>query len=106
MAGTGGEREVFVVPDEVLAYGRKVFGIAETLRTALDSAAGAVGEMLSDGWTGDAANEFATGWRETREGGEHMVHALRSIAEKLGVSADNYRGDDHGNAMPFTELRL
>ncbi|WP_069162202.1 WXG100 family type VII secretion target [Nocardia altamirensis] len=109
MNGTGGpgpERSLFVVPDEVSAFGRKVYGIANTLSSALNSTGKDVDELLAQGWSGAAASEFAEGWRDTREGGLRIVQALTGMAAKLGIGADNYRDGDGDSAGEFTELRL
>lgn len=83
-----------VVPDEVSDVGRYVYGLAETLRSALDSASREVEALLSGGWTGDAANEFSTGWTETTSGGAQICTALTDMAEKLGVTAETFQNQD------------
>ncbi|MFD6156302.1 WXG100 family type VII secretion target [Nocardia sp. NPDC060256] len=108
MEGTGGFTEssnsVFVVPDEVSAFGRNVYDIANVLHSALDSAAKDVDELLSQRWSGAAADEFADGWREAQDAGLRIARTLTDMAAQLGVSADNYRSNDSGSASKFTEL--
>ncbi|GAA5103592.1 WXG100 family type VII secretion target [Nocardia iowensis] len=105
-SGSGPQQRVFVVPDEVRAYGREVYGVAEALKSALKSAGTDVDDLLSGGWTGDAAAGFANGWQETREGGQRILRALTMLAEKLGVDADNYQGNEDGSAANFSGLKL
>ena len=76
------------------------------MRQALDSAAREVDALLAKGWTGDAANEFSTGWTETRDGGTQLMQDLTSLAEKLGVTAANYRSTDTRNASDISSLDL
>ncbi|MEV0075925.1 WXG100 family type VII secretion target [Nocardia neocaledoniensis] len=96
MSSTGGSSgpPLSVVPDEVQAVGRYVFGIAESIRTALDSAGGEVDALINGGWTGDAASQFSAGWEETRTGGTQICAALTAMAEKLGITAETYRAQD------------
>ncbi|MGW5311729.1 WXG100 family type VII secretion target [Nocardia thailandica] len=96
MSTRGGSdgQSLAIVPDEVRAVGRYVYGIAETLRTALDSASREVQALLGSGWTGDLADEFSTGWTETSSGGSQICIALTEMAEKLGVTADTYQSQD------------
>ncbi|MGV9301351.1 hypothetical protein, partial [Amycolatopsis sp. NPDC003676] len=71
MSTPGGSdgQSLSVVPEEVSDVGRYVYGLAETLRAALDSASGDVEALLSGGWLGDLADEFGTGWTETSSRG-------------------------------------
>jgi WXG100 family type VII secretion target len=76
------------------------------MKQALDSVAHEVGALLTSDWTGDAADEFATGWTETHDGGTQLMQALTSLAEKLGVTAATYRSTDTGNASGISSLDL
>ncbi|RJO75220.1 WXG100 family type VII secretion target [Nocardia panacis] len=109
MDGAGGfpdpRRDTYIAPDAVRTYGRNVGGIAKTLQKALDSAAKEVDDLLSRGWSGATAQEFADGWRETHDGGERIVHALRTLAGKLGVGADEYRDREDTSATDIASLR-
>ncbi|MEV6555823.1 WXG100 family type VII secretion target [Nocardia sp. NPDC051756] len=51
--------ELSVVPDEVRAVGRYVYSLAQSLRSALDSAGREVDELTFSGWSGSAATAFA-----------------------------------------------
>ncbi|MFF0541291.1 WXG100 family type VII secretion target [Nocardia thailandica] len=97
LGGSGGP-SLSVIPSEVQAVGRYVYGIAEDLRTALNSANSEVTTLLEAGWTGDLATLFGTGWTETHDGGTTIIAALTGMAEKLGITAENYRAQDAGNA--------
>ncbi|MBF4998430.1 WXG100 family type VII secretion target [Nocardia sp. BSTN01] len=87
-----------VVPAQVRDVGTYVYGLAETLSGALDSAAEEVAELLNSSWTGDYADEFAEGWHEVEDGGRQIFSALTSMAEKLGVTADTFATTDEASA--------
>ncbi|MFQ6393164.1 WXG100 family type VII secretion target [Nocardia sp. KC 131] len=95
-----------VVPDEVSAVGRYVYSLAQTFRSALDSAGTEVDELTSSGWSGTAATAFAEGWRESRDSGGKIVDALAVMAEKLGVTAENYLAQDTAAASRTSSLNL
>ena len=103
---SGFGQNLSVVPDDVQTIGQYVYKIADTMKQALDSAACEVDTLLTSDWTGDAADEFSTGWTETRDGGTQLMQALTSLAEKLGVTAANYRSTDTGNASGISSLNL
>lgn len=103
---TGSGQNLSVVPDDVKTIGQYVYNIADTMKQALDSAAREVETLLGSDWTGDAAGEFSTGWTETRDGGTQLMQALTSLAEKLGVTAANYKSTDTGNASGISSLDL
>ncbi|MEV6063713.1 WXG100 family type VII secretion target [Nocardia asteroides] len=96
--GGSSESPLSVAPAEVQAVGRYVFGIAEALRTALASASTEVEALLASEWTGDLATLFGTGWTETHDGGTTIITALTGMAEKLGITAENYQQQDTDNA--------
>ncbi len=75
-----------------------IYGLAETLSNAMDAAAKDVGELLTDSWTGDYADEFSEGWTEVHDGGRQIFHALASLAEKLGVTAETFQSVDASSA--------
>lgn len=83
-----------------------MYGLAEALRSALDSAGIDVDELLDDGWTGSAAAEFSEGWTDVRDGGVIIVQALKEMAEKLGVTADTYTARDQSAASSLSSLDL
>ncbi|MGV9676518.1 WXG100 family type VII secretion target [Nocardia sp. NPDC003482] len=98
--------KITVVPDDVQDVGQYVYTIADTLRQALDAAAREVSTLLESDWTGDAADEFRTGWDETRDGGTQLMQALSALAEKLGVTAENYRKSDTDSATALGSLDM
>ncbi|MET9210491.1 MULTISPECIES: WXG100 family type VII secretion target [Mycobacteriales] len=108
MSTPGGSdgQSLSVVPEEVSDVGRYVYGLAETLRAALDSASGDVEALLSGGWLGDLADEFGTGWTETSSGGRQICTALTEMAEKLGVTADTYQRQDASNQFSLNMIGL
>ncbi|MEU4314277.1 hypothetical protein [Nocardia sp. NPDC024068] len=67
--GPAGPQDVSVVPDEVRSVGRYVYGIADALRRALESAGSEVDSLTDGSWVGDDAAEFAVGWADVRDGG-------------------------------------
>ncbi|MEV4236937.1 WXG100 family type VII secretion target [Nocardia sp. NPDC049737] len=108
MSASGGlsNQNLSVVPDDMQPIGQYVYNIADTMKQALDSAAREVETLLTSDWTGDAADEFSTGWTETRDGGTQLMQALTSLAEKLGITAANYKNTDTGNASGISSLDL
>ncbi|UFS99126.1 WXG100 family type VII secretion target [Nocardia huaxiensis] len=96
--GSPADSAIAVVPEEVRQVGNFVYGIADELKSALDSAAGDVTKLLEGGWTGGAATEFADGWNDIRDGGSQIIAALTGMAEKLGVTADSYQQLDEARA--------
>ncbi|NMM84114.1 hypothetical protein B2J88_07040 [Rhodococcus sp. SRB_17] len=107
--GNGGEMQpasVSVVPDAVAEIGRNLYQVADTLRSALDSAAGDVAGLTTGGsgtWNGDAATVFSDGWTDVREGGALIIAALTDLAEQLGITADSYRSTE---SATVAELRM
>jgi WXG100 family type VII secretion target len=87
-----------VVPEQVRNVGTFVYELAQSLRTALDSAATDVDGVVNGSWTGILASEFAEGWTDVRDGGGRIITALSELAEKLGVSAQTYESRDGSNA--------
>ncbi|WP_227996086.1 ESX-1 secretion-associated protein [Nocardia australiensis] len=89
---------ISVVPEKVREVGKYVYELAETLRTALDSAAKDVDSLTNGSWTGASATDFVEGWTDVHDGGSQIMSALTDMAEKLGVTADTYEARDEGNA--------
>ncbi|MFJ2665251.1 WXG100 family type VII secretion target [Nocardia fluminea] len=104
--GGSGAPSLSVVPTEVQVVGRYVYGIAEALRSALDSAHSDVDALLTSGWTGDLATLFGTGWTDTREGGATIITALTTMAEKLGITAETYQQQDTSHAYTLNMSSL
>ncbi|BDT84912.1 WXG100 family type VII secretion target [Nocardia cyriacigeorgica] len=97
---------IMVVPEQVRAVGQYVYGVADALRSALESAARDVDSLTDGGWRGGAATQFTEGWTELRDGGVQIIAALTGMAEKLGVTADNYQASDEGTAAAVTQSSL
>lgn len=95
-----------MVPDDVAAVGRYIYGAAENLRSALGSVGREVGALTSGSWTGSAAKTFGKGWGECQDGGSQIIDALTSMAEKLGVTATNYRDRDTQTSTAISSLDL
>ena len=106
VSGGPSGQELSVVPDEVQAIGQYVYNIADTMHQALATAAREVEQLLASGWIGDAADEFSTGWTETRDGGTQLMQDLTSLAEKLGITAANYKSTDTAAADRISSLDL
>ncbi|RJO72931.1 WXG100 family type VII secretion target [Nocardia panacis] len=95
-----------VMPEKVREVGRYVYGLAEALRTALDSAAKDVASLTNGSWTGDGASEFSQGWTDVHDGGIQIMTALTNMAEKLGVTADTYQASDESIAAALNTSNL
>lgn len=83
-----------------------IYGLADTLSEALNSAAGEVAELLNGSWTGDYADEFSEGWTEVHDGGRQIFAALATMAEKLGVTAETFQSVDANNAAALDIPKL
>ncbi|WP_280498652.1 WXG100 family type VII secretion target [Nocardia cyriacigeorgica] len=97
---------VTVVPEQVREVGQYLYDVAEAVRAALESAARDVDSLTDGGWRGGAATQFTEGWTELRDGGVQIISALTGMAEKLGVTADNYQAQDEGTAAALTQSSL
>lgn len=97
---------VSIVPDDVLAVGRRAADLAQSLRSALRVAENQVNSLTSTGWTGSAATAFTTGWDECHDGGGRIIDALVELAGKLGVSAATYQSQDATTASRVSSLDL
>ncbi|QIS10737.1 ESX-1 secretion-associated protein [Nocardia arthritidis] len=95
-----------VVPDSVREVGAYIYDLANTLKSALDSAGREVESVTTGSWTGDAATGFSTGWNEVSDGGGQIISALTGLAEKLGVTADTYQRRDRSNADSLSNSSL
>lgn len=107
MSIPGGDgQSLTVVPEKVREVGNYVYGLADTLRQALDSAGREVDACAGASWTGGSAEAFAEGWGETRTGGNAIIAALTEMAEKLGVTAETYARRDGANASVLGTFSL
>lgn len=111
MSDSGGNspgpgQDFTVAPERVRDVGVYIYGLAETLHNALDSAAEDVSELLSDSWTGDYADEFSEGWTEVHDGGRQIFQALATLADKLGVTAETFQSVDANSAAALDVPRL
>ncbi len=103
---SGGGPDLSVVPADVAAVGRYIYGAAENLRSALAAAGSEVEALASGSWTGSAAITFGQGWHECQDGGNQIIDALTGMAEKLGITATNYRDRDNQSATRISSLNL
>jgi WXG100 family type VII secretion target len=106
MSGNGGSSDLYVVPENVAAIGRYIYGAAENLRSALASVGREVEALTSGSWTSSAATTFGHGWHECQDGGNQIIDALTGMAEKLGITASNYRSADTRTATAISSLDL
>lgn len=95
-----------VTPENIQDFGESVRELAESMRTALDSAAKDVEAVVNGSWTGVLASEFAEGWSDVRDGGSRVVTALAGLAEKLGVTAEAFEARDSSNASALSSSSL
>lgn len=83
-----------VVPEEVARVGQDARRIANDLLSAVNSVAGDVDGLLAT-WRGPAANAYAAGWLDVKEGATEVLEALRSMSELLGSTATRYAEQDY-----------
>ncbi len=98
--------QLSVVPEEVSALGCYIYDAAQSLQSALQSAGREVEALTSGTWSGPASVTFSRGWQECSSGGAEIIDALTEMAEKLGVTADNYIHSDTRRASDISSLDL
>lgn len=96
--------EVSVVPDDVRALGNFAYQLAQDIKAALDSAGHDADKLTSTGWLGPAGKAFGAGWSECNDGGQKVLTALTTMAEKLGVTATSYDARDTQTAADVSSL--
>lgn len=101
----GAPGQLEVVPGDVQSFGRVAYRMAEELRSGSVALDGEVRELMST-WKGAAASSYDEGWGEMHRGAIEVWDALFALAEKLGVTAANYRQTDaeFGSALNSLEL--
>ncbi|WP_067648443.1 WXG100 family type VII secretion target [Nocardia harenae] len=94
-----------VVPEEVAAVGRFAYRIANELRDGANSLDREV-SMLMDSWRGAAAQSYGGGWNEMHSGAMRVWEELLQLAEKLGVTADNYLAQEAESGTAVSLLNM
>lgn len=97
--------ELQVVPAEVTDAGTFVQLTADELINGLNSLDRDINALL-DTWKGNAADDYAAGWEETRQGVVTVLDALTKIAELLGVNSRTFATQDTSNAEGFGSLSI
>ncbi|MFB7724030.1 WXG100 family type VII secretion target [Nocardia sp. NPDC056100] len=106
MSGFGGESgRLSVVPEDVRAFGRVAYRMAEELRAGSGALDREVGELMNT-WKGAAATSYGAGWGEMHRGAVEVWDALFELAGKLGVSAETYREADAEFGAAVNSLEL
>ncbi|WP_245401850.1 WXG100 family type VII secretion target [Nocardia albiluteola] len=106
MSGVGGDPELTVVPDDVVALGKYAHELAGELRSALAEAGRQVQTVTEKGWTGTASAGFLSGWSECQDGGDKIIDALTTMASTLGFTAQAYTRQDDQFADHLSSLDL
>ncbi|MFI5777126.1 WXG100 family type VII secretion target [Nocardia sp. NPDC051570] len=106
MSESGGSPALVVVPDDVSALGKYAYDLADILRASLTNAGRDVESLTKGGWTGSAADSFAAGWSECRDGGQKIIDALATLASTLGVTAESYGAHDNQFAAEIPKLNM
>ncbi|MFC9966052.1 WXG100 family type VII secretion target [Nocardia ignorata] len=96
---------VGVVPDDVQGFGREAYRIAEELRSASASLDTEV-QGLTATWKGAAADSYLAGWDEMHRGALDVWDTLYVLAERLGITAENFRATDDDNAAATVTLNM
>ncbi|GEM30004.1 WXG100 family type VII secretion target [Nocardia neocaledoniensis] len=94
-----------IIPDDVQSFGREAYRIAEELRSASSSLDTEVQGLMST-WKGAAADSYLTGWDEMHRGALDVWDTLFVLAEKLGITAENFRISDGDHAAVISLLDL
>ncbi|MFC9965467.1 WXG100 family type VII secretion target [Nocardia ignorata] len=96
---------VSVIPDEVQEIGRIAYRVATELRSGADSLDTSVVQLLAS-WTGTAAESYQRAWGDMQTGSRRVWDELFELAEKLGVTAENFQATDTGSAESIFSLDL
>jgi WXG100 family type VII secretion target len=94
-----------VVPSDVQEIGRLAYRMATELRSG-STALGTEVDTLLNTWKGSAADSYRSGWDEMHRGATDVWDALFDLADKLGITADNYRSVDAARAHSISSLNL
>ncbi|GAB0102579.1 hypothetical protein JMUB6875_15470 [Nocardia sp. JMUB6875] len=94
-----------VLPNDVQAFGRLAYRIAEELRAGSDNLDKEVKGLRST-WQGAAAKSYEAGWTEMHHGATEVWDALFDLASKLGITAETYRGTDAEFGAALSSLEL
>lgn len=105
MSGNNGAGDLEVIPSDVTAYARRVYAIADQLRSALTQIDQAAAGLQSS-WRGSAADSYGAGWVDVHEGATEVWDALFELAAKLGVTAETFTTTDTVNASKLHPLDL
>ncbi|MFC4123334.1 WXG100 family type VII secretion target [Nocardia rhizosphaerae] len=105
MASGEGSVGVDIVPDDVQAFAREAYRIAEELRSASGSLDTEV-QGLTSTWKGAAADSYLAGWDEMHRGALDVWDTLFILAERLGITAENFRATDDDNAATVVSLNM
>lgn len=102
--GTSGSA-LDVVPEDVKELGRTAYRLASELRSAASTLNNEVHD-LETSWTGTAGSSYQAGWSELHAGAADVWDALFGLADKLGITAENFSQTDTTFASALSSLDL
>ncbi|MBY8856337.1 WXG100 family type VII secretion target [Nocardia sp. CA2R105] len=94
-----------VAPEDVKEFGRTAYRLASELRAAASMLDNEV-RGLETSWTGAAASSYQAGWGELHAGAADVWDALFGLADKLGITAENFSQADTTFASAVSSLDL
>ncbi|QLY34338.1 WXG100 family type VII secretion target [Nocardia huaxiensis] len=94
-----------MIPDDVQGFGRAAYAIAEELRSASANLDTEVQGLMAT-WKGAAADSYLVGWDEMHSGAMDVWDTLFALAERLGITAENYRDADTAYSAAVSSLDL
>ncbi|MFE6922630.1 WXG100 family type VII secretion target [Nocardia sp. NPDC057663] len=86
--------------DSVQEFGRLVYRTAEELRSGATTVDHDVAGLMNS-WRGAAADAYNDEWDQLGRGASQVWDAMFTLAEKLGITAENFREADVSTAGSF-----
>ncbi|MEV0251818.1 WXG100 family type VII secretion target [Nocardia sp. NPDC050712] len=105
MAESTGLGHFEVIPEDLQGLGRAAYQIAAEIRSASASLDTEVQGLMST-WKGAAADSYVAGWNEMHSGAIDVWDTLFALAERLGITAENFRQVDADSSAALSSLDL
>jgi WXG100 family type VII secretion target len=72
-------------------------GVADSMSERVSRTIDTVDELLTQGWSGAAADAFDAAFAEWQEGATDCVAVLKSLVSELRAAATDYASNEQGN---------
>jgi WXG100 family type VII secretion target len=93
-----------VSPAELQATRGFVNGVAKEVVNEVATVGLSIEALLDGGWSGGAATDFLTGWREWKQGARDTCQALDGMAVLLGMAGRDFADSDVFVADQFAKF--